>query len=119
MRPERVDIWQEEQSGAGEISEMRIGDVRALLPGLLSQYAGQAQVIYMDPPFGTGQVFSMRVRVGEKEWRSGVGSLENRPHEGAAGAQEMDDFGRGRIGSAAICVQVRGVLCQLGAGNFQ
>ena len=45
MRPERVDIWQEEQSGAGEISEMRIGDVRALLPGLLSQYAGQAQVI--------------------------------------------------------------------------
>ena len=45
MRPERVDVWQEVQSGAGGPSEMRIGDVRELLPGLLEAYAGQAQVI--------------------------------------------------------------------------
>ena len=89
MRPERVDVWQEVQSGADGPSEMRIGDVRELLPGLLEAYAGQAQVIYMDPPFGTGQVFSMRVRVGEKEWKSGVGSLERQAYDDQ---MELEDY---------------------------
>jgi len=75
MRLERINIWQEKQSGAGPAGEMRLGDVRALLPGLIEQYAGQVQLIYLDPPFRTGQTFVMRVRVGEKEWRSGTGTL--------------------------------------------
>ena len=108
MRPERVDIWQEEQSGAGEISEMRIGDVRALLPGLLSQYAGQAQVIYMDPPFGTGQVFSMRVRVGEKEWRSGVGSLEKQAYDDQMGLEDYLALIRDAL------IGARDLLCDTG-----
>ena len=108
MRPERVDIRQEEQSGAGEISEMRIGDVRALLPGLLSQYAGQAQVIYMDPPFGTGQVFSMRVRVGEKEWRSGVGSLEKQAYDDQMGLEDYLALIRDAL------IGARDLLCDTG-----
>ncbi len=75
MRLQQVSVWREEQTGGGPAGEMRLGDVRALLPGLIEQYAGQVQVIYLDPPFRTGQTFVMRVRVGEKEWKSGAGSL--------------------------------------------
>ncbi len=33
------------------------------------------KLIYLDPPFLTGDQFTMRVRVGEREWRRGTGSL--------------------------------------------
>ena len=63
MRLEQINVWREEQDGHGPRGEMRLGDVRALLPGLIEDYAGQVQVIYLDPPFRTGQTFVMRVRV--------------------------------------------------------
>ena len=75
MRLQQMNVWREEQEGRGPAGEMRLGDVRALLPGLIERYAGQVQVIYLDPPFRTGQTFVMRVRVGEKEWKSGAGTL--------------------------------------------
>ena len=70
MQLRQVNIWREEQAGKGPGSEMRVGDVRALLPGLIEQYASQAQVVYLDPPFRTGQVFSMRARVGERSGKA-------------------------------------------------
>ncbi len=75
MRLEQIHVWQEEQTGRGPAGEMRLGDVRTLLPGLIERYAGQVQVIYLDPPFRTGQTFVMRVRVGEKEWKNGAGTM--------------------------------------------
>ena len=75
MHLEQINVWREEQSGRGPAGEMRLGDVRALLPGLIERYAGQVQLIYLDPPFRTGQTFVMRARVGEKEWKSGAGTL--------------------------------------------
>ena len=75
MRLQQMNVWQEMQEGRGPAGEMRLGDVRALLPGLIERYAGQVQLIYLDPPFRTGQTFAMRVRVGEKEWKNGAGSL--------------------------------------------
>ena len=75
MRLEQINIWTEEQDGRGPAGEMSLGDARALLPGLIERYAGQVQLIYLDPPFRTGQTFVMRARVGEKEWRSGAGTL--------------------------------------------
>ena len=75
MRLQQINVWREEQEGRGPRGEMRLGDVRALLPGLIERYAGQVQLIYLDPPFRTGQTFVMRVRVGEKEWKSGAGTL--------------------------------------------
>lgn len=75
MQLQRVNVLREEQTGKGPGGEMRVGDVRALLPGLIEEYAGQVQVVYIDPPFRTGQTFSMRARVGEKEWKSGAGTL--------------------------------------------
>lgn len=41
----------------------------------LSAYAGRAQCVYIDPPFGTGDKFNMRMRVGEEGWRTGKPSL--------------------------------------------
>ena len=34
MQLRQVNIWREEQAGKGPGSEMRVGDVRALLPGV-------------------------------------------------------------------------------------
>ena len=81
MKLERVDVWREEQRGAGPAGEMRMGDVLDLLPSLVDEYAGKVQLIYLDPPFGTGHSFSMRVRVGEKEWKTGSGTLVMQSYE--------------------------------------
>lgn len=43
--------------------------------GNWSDYAGQIQMVYLDPPFMTGSEFELRCRVGEKDWRSGKSSL--------------------------------------------
>lgn len=52
-----------------------LGDARERLASLLPEYEGKVKCVYMDPPFMTGDRFYMRVRVGEEEWRRGVGSL--------------------------------------------
>ncbi len=59
----------------GEEGLFCLGDVREALPGLIERYGGQAQVVYADPPFASGQTFQMRVFVGEEDWRKGAGSL--------------------------------------------
>lgn len=38
---------------------------------LLEDYAEQVQMVYLDPPFGTGKRFEMKVRVGEAGYRKG------------------------------------------------
>jgi len=81
MQLERVEVWREQQRGEGPGGEMRVGDVLLLLPDLIKDYAGKVQLIYLDPPFGTGHSFSMRVRVGEKEWKTGSGSLVMQSYE--------------------------------------
>ncbi len=53
-----------------------IGDVRDHMPALLREYEGKIKLIYLDPPYLTGEKFSMRVRVGEGEWKSAKGTLE-------------------------------------------
>lgn len=43
--------------------------------GDFSAWKGQAQVVYLDPPFMTGEEFSLRMRVGEKGWETGKEAL--------------------------------------------
>ena len=40
-----------------------------------SRWAGQADCVYMDPPFMTGENFYLRMRVGEKGWSTGKEQL--------------------------------------------
>lgn len=51
------------------------GDAVRQLEALLPDYEGRIKLVYMDPPFMTGERFYMRVRVGAEEWRRGRGSL--------------------------------------------
>jgi hypothetical protein len=39
------------------------GDKNYVLPSLLDEFAGTADLIYIDPPFDTGTAFSLRVHV--------------------------------------------------------
>ena len=54
----------------------RLDDAVSGLDALLPEYEGRIKLVYMDPPFMTGDRFFMRVRVGAEQWRRGKGSLE-------------------------------------------
>jgi adenine-specific DNA-methyltransferase len=41
------------------------GDNRFVMSSLLPEFAGQIQLVYIDPPFATGDDFSMRLQVGD------------------------------------------------------
>jgi len=53
---------------AGRPSEWRNrliwGDKKYVLPALLDEFAGQVDLIYIDPPFNVGADFSYRVKIG-------------------------------------------------------
>jgi adenine-specific DNA-methyltransferase len=44
------------------------GDNKYVLPALLEEFAGQVDLIYIDPPFATGQDFSFRALIGDEEF---------------------------------------------------
>ena len=52
--------------GGGQESEWRNrliwGDKKYVLPALLDELAGQVDLVYIDPPFATGQDFSLPVQ---------------------------------------------------------
>src|SRR5712691_2412302 len=39
------------------------GDKKYVLPALLAEFAGKVDLVYVDPPFATGQDFSLPVQV--------------------------------------------------------
>ena len=43
--------------------------------GDFSPWAGQAQLVYLDPPFMTGEEFYLRMRVGKSGWETGKDPL--------------------------------------------
>ena len=71
----RVHVSREALMGGGVMGELFLGDSLELADKLTGKYGGRVQCVYLDPPFFTGDMFNMRVRVGEREWKSGAGSL--------------------------------------------
>lgn len=59
-----------EQRGQGR-NLFLCADGSAPLSGLLAEYAGQAQCVYIDPPFMTGESFTRRRRFGQAGWKTG------------------------------------------------
>ncbi len=47
------------------------GDTIALADSLLDEYRGKVQMVYIDPPFYTGDIFTLKQRVGEQGWKTG------------------------------------------------
>ena len=74
LRP--VQVHTECHAAGGSVDGLfRLDDAVSGLTALLPEYEGKVKLVYMDPPFMTGDRFFMRVRVGEEEWRRGKGSL--------------------------------------------
>lgn len=46
---------------AGGPGTFLLGRTQTLMEGLLAEYAGKAQLLYLDPPFGTGDIFRMQI----------------------------------------------------------
>ncbi|NLE66639.1 MAG: hypothetical protein GX608_04375, partial [Lentisphaerae bacterium] len=60
MRLERVHVERELTPGEAPRGEFYACDIESAAPELLEKYAGKAQLIYLDPPFATGNQFVMR-----------------------------------------------------------
>ena len=72
-----IDVSREWHAGTGECTEglFCLGDAVENLEALLPEYEGKVKLVYMDPPFMTGDRFFMRVRVGEAQWVKGRGGM--------------------------------------------
>jgi len=63
------------------------GDNKIIMSSLLPKFAGKINLIYIDPPFATGQDFSFRVRVGDEEFMKEPSIIEDKAYR--------DTWGRG------------------------
>lgn len=50
-----------EQIANGGPGLFLLGRAEDCLPAMIKEYAGKVQLIYLDPPFGTGEMFRMRI----------------------------------------------------------
>ncbi len=73
---------------AGSRNQLIWGDNKLVMSSLLSDYAGQIKLVYIDPPFDTGADFSMRVDVGGADVTKQPSILEEHAYR--------DTWGQGR-----------------------
>ena len=91
--------------GRGRPSEWRNrliwGDKKYVLPALLEEFAGQVNLIYIDPPFDTGQDFSFQVNVNSEDFTKEPSIIEQKAYrdtwgvsleERAAGKTHLDKY---------------------------
>ena len=71
MIPERIHISAEYHPGREAEGRFYVGDCIERMEALLDQWSGRIKLIYMDPPYMTGDKFFMRLRVGEQGWSRG------------------------------------------------
>lgn len=62
------------------------GDNQLVLSSLLAEFAGQVDLIYIDPPFATGADFSHHVSVGDVGWVKAPSILEEHAYRDTWGA---------------------------------
>jgi len=56
------------------------GDKKYVLPALLEEFAGQANLIYIDPPFDTGQDFSFHVQIDGEDFTKEPSVIEQKAY---------------------------------------
>ena len=59
----------EERAGEGPGGRFYLAELTGILPALLEEFAGKVQLIYIDPPFGTGDAFCLRMKQGATDWQ--------------------------------------------------
>ena len=87
------------------------GDGAAPLSGTLLNYAAQAQCVYIDPPFMTGDSFTRRRRFGQSGWKKGSPAPEYPAYADRYGTRESYlTFLRGLVENAHRLLNRTGVL---------
>lgn len=56
------------------------GDKKYVLPALLDEFAGQVDLIYIDPPFDTGADFSIQLEVEDEEFKKPPSIIEQKAY---------------------------------------
>jgi len=67
------------------------GDNKVVMSSLLPRFAGKIDLIYIDPPFATGQDFSFRVRVGDEEFVKEPSIIEEKAYRDTWG-RALDSY---------------------------
>ena len=75
LKPIEVNWEWHDGAGNGPQGLFCLGDAVENLEALLPEYEGKVKLVYMDPPFMTGDRFFMRVRVGREQWEKGRGGM--------------------------------------------
>ena len=90
MALEQIRVTTEWHPATGDVKGMFcLGDAIERMEALMPDWEGKIKLIYMDPPFMTGDRFYMRVRLGEAEWQRGKGSYAL---ESFADRQSREDY---------------------------
>ena len=88
---ESAELRQRSLFGGAKKSEWRNrliwGDKKYVLPALLEEFAGKVDLIYIDPPFATGDDFSFDIEVGEESFKKQANLIEHKAYR--------DTWGRG------------------------
>jgi adenine-specific DNA-methyltransferase len=93
--------------GEGEWRNRLIwGDKKYVLPSLLEEFAGKVDLIYIDPPFDTGQDFSFRAKLPETEeeaeWKKEPSIIEQKAYRDTWGVS-ADERTRGMSSLDKYC----------------
>src|ERR1051326_1982102 len=76
------------EDGEGEWRNRLIwGDKKYVLPSLWDEFAGKVNLIYIDPPFATGDDFSVQVQVDGQEFTKEPSVIEQRSEERRVGKE--------------------------------
>lgn len=70
------------------------GDKKYVLPSLLPEFAGKVDLIYIDPPFATGQDFSFNAQVGDERFTKEASIIEQKAYRDTwgEGANRLDSY---------------------------
>ena len=66
------------------------GDKKYVLPALLEEFGGSVNLIYIDPPFYTGDDFSMQVELEVDEFEKQPSAIEQKAYRDTWGVSAAD-----------------------------
>lgn len=75
MRATQTAVGRERYEGKGSAGCFYLGNAPRVLEEMARSEGGAIKLVYMDPPFLTGEQFVMRARMGAAQWKAGKGSL--------------------------------------------
>lgn len=110
MKPRKTVVSRELYEGSETRGRFLLADTRAGLDALMSTHAEKIKLVYLDPPFQTGEKFVMRVRVGADDWKSGRGSLEMETFSDALSRSEFLEMMRGVLTRCRALLRPDGML---------